>query len=102
MKDQAETAKGKREGDLKDNRPGNVQDRHYYLHLPHPVPTEAERPPASQAEVLNIHNDRFLLQAGIRLTEGNAGMPRVAPVVATILPVSTVGNLPVTLSWIEG
>ena len=28
MKDQEETASGKRECDLKDNRPGNVQDRH--------------------------------------------------------------------------
>ena len=64
MKDQAETATGKREGDLKDNRPGNSQDRHHYLHLPHLVPREAERTPASQAGVLDIHNDRLLLEAG--------------------------------------
>ena len=71
MKDQAETATGKREGDLKDDRPGNVQDHHH----PHLVPREAEHSPASQAGVLGIHNDRFLLQAGIRLAEGSPGCP---------------------------
>ena len=99
MKDQAETASGKREGDLKDDRPGNVQDRHHYPHLPHlhTVPREAERPPASQAEVLGCHNDRILLQAGIRLAEGIARMPGVI-----IPPVSTVSNLPVMVFWTEG
>ena len=102
MKDQAETTTGKREGDLKDNRLGNVQDHHHYPHLPHLVPGEAECLPASQAKVLNIHNDRILLQAGIRFAEGNARMPRVAPMMTIIPPVSTVSNLPVTVSWIEG
>ena len=49
MKGQAETASGKKEGDLEDDRPGNVQDRHHYPHL-HAVPKEAEHPPASQAK----------------------------------------------------
>ena len=102
MKDQAETATGKREGDLKDVRPGNVQDRHHYLHLSHLVPREAECPPASQAGVLDIHNDRFLLQAGICLAEGIARMPGVAPMGAIIPHVSTVSNLPVMISWTEG
>ena len=71
MKGQAETASGKKEGYLKDDRPGNIQDRHHYPHLLdlHAVPREAECPPASQAEVLDSHNGRILLQAGIRLTE---------------------------------
>ena len=104
MKGQAETASGKKEGDLKDDRPGNVQDRHRYPHLPHlhVVPREAEHPPASQAEVLDSHNDRILLQAGIRLAEGVARMPGVAPVAAIIPPVSTVGSLPVMVFWTEG
>ena len=58
MKDQAETATGKREGDLKDDRPGNVEDRHHYPHLSHLVPRKAERPPASQAEVLDRCSQR--------------------------------------------
>ena len=82
----------KRKGHLKDNRPGNVQNRHHYPRVPHLLPREAERPPASQAEVL---------QAGIRLAEGNAIMPGVAPMAATIPPVSRVSKLPVTVSWIE-
>ena len=102
MKDQAETATGKRDGDLKDDRPGNIQDHHHYPHLPYLVPREAECPPASQAEVLDIHSDRILHQAGIRLAEGNARMPGVAPMAAIIPPVSTVGNLPVMVSWTEG
>ena len=95
MKDQAETASGKKEGDLKGNRPGNVQDRHHYPHLPqlHTVPREAEHLPASQAKVLDSQNDRILLQAGICLAKGIARMPGVAPMVAIIPPVSTVGNL---------
>ena len=68
MRDQAETATGKREGNLKDNRPGNIQDRHHYPHL---VPREAECPPASQAEMIDIHNNTILLQAGIHLAEGS-------------------------------
>ena len=77
MKGQAETASGKKEGDLKDDRPENVQDRHHYPHLPHlhAVTREAERPTASQAEVLDIHNDKILPQAGIHLAEGIARMP---------------------------
>ena len=77
MKDQAETATRKREGDLKDDKPENGHDRHDYLHPPHlhVVPREAERPPASQAEVPDIHNDRILLQAGIRLAKGIARIP---------------------------
>ena len=104
MKGQAATASGKKEGDLKDNRPGNVQDRHHYPHLPHlhAVPREAERLPASQAQELASHNDRILLQAGIRLAEGITKMPRVAPMAAIIPPVSTVGNLPVMVFWTEG
>ena len=102
MRDQAETATGKREGDLKDHRPGKVQDCHHYPHLPHLVPREAEHLPASQAEVLDIHNNRILLQAGIRLAKGNTRMPRVAPIVVIILPVLTVGNLQVMVSWKEG
>ena len=43
---------------LKDNSPENIQDCH---HFPHLVPREAECLPASQAEVLKIHNDRILL-----------------------------------------
>ena len=102
MKDQAETATGKKEGNLKDVRPGNVQDHHHYLHLPLLVPREAERLPVSQAGVLDIHNDRFLLQAGIHLAEGIARMPGVAPMVAIIPPVLTVSNLPVMIPWTAG
>ena len=104
MKDQAEAASGKRKGDFKDDRPGNVQDRHHYPHLPHlhAVPREAERPPVSQAEVLGIHNDRILLQAGIRLVKGIPRMPGVAPMVVIIPPPSTVSNLPVMVFWTEG
>ena len=93
---------GKREGDLKENRPANIQDRHHYPLLPSLVPREAERPPAGQAEVLKIHNDRILLQAEIRLAEMNARMPGVAPIAAIILPILTVGNLPETVPWTEG
>ena len=99
MKGQAETTAGKREGNLKENRPENSQDRHHYPHL---VPREAVRLSAGQAEVLKIHNNRILLQAEICLIEVNAKMPRVAPTAAIIPSVSTVGNLPVTVSWIEG
>ena len=103
MKDQAETGSGKKEGDLKDDRPGNVQDRPHYPHLSHlhAVPREAECPPANKAEVLDIHNDRILLQAGIRLAKGITRMPGVAPMVAIIPPISTVGNLPVMVFWTE-
>ena len=85
-------------GDLKENKPENVQDRHH-LYLPHLVPREVERPPASQAEVLKMHNDRILLQTEICLVEVNARMPGVAPIIP---PVSTVGNPPATVSWTEG
>ena len=100
IKGQAETVSRKREGNLKDDRPGNVQDLHHYPHLPHlhVVPREAEPPPASQAEVLDIHNDRIPLQAGICLAKGITRMPGVAPMVVIIPPVSTVGNLPVMVS----
>ena len=40
-------------------QPENVQDRHLYPHLPYLVPREAERPPAGQAKVLNIHMTGF-------------------------------------------
>ena len=92
MKAQVETAIGKREGDLKENR---------HLHFPHLVPREAECLPGGPAKVLKIHNNRILLQTEIRLAEVNTKMP-VAPVVAIIPPVSTVSNLPVTVPWIEG
>ena len=101
IKGQAETATGKREGDLKENKPENIQDRHH-LHLLHLVPREGERPPAGQAKVLKSHNDRILLQAEIHLAKVNTRMPKVAPVATIIPPVSTVGNLPVTVSWTEG
>ena len=103
MKGQAETATGKRESDLKENKPENIQTRHHHLHLSHLVPREGERLPAGQAEVLKIHNDKTLLQAEIHLAEVNARMPRVAPVAAIVPPLSTVGILPVvTVSCIEG
>ena len=41
MKGQAEMVTGKREGDLKENKPENVQDRHHHLHLSHLVSREA-------------------------------------------------------------
>ena len=94
MKGQAETATGKRQGDLKENRPENVQDHHHYPHLPHVVPREAEHPSASQDKVPKIHNDRILLQAEICLAKVNTRMPRVAPIAAIIPPISTIGNLP--------
>ena len=77
MKDQAETASRKREGNLKDDRPGNVQDRPHYPHFPHlhAVPREVERPLVTQAKVLGIHDDRILLQAGIYLAEGYPECP---------------------------
>ena len=104
MKGQAETASAKKEGDLKDDTPGNVSGRHHYPHLPHlhAVPREAEHPPASQAEMLDGHNDRILLQAGIRLAERVGRMPRVAPMAVIIPSISTVGNLPVMVFWTEG
>ena len=100
MKGQAEAATGKREGDLKENKPENIQDRHHHNHLPHLLPREGERPPAGQAKVLKIH-DR-ILQAEIHLVEVNARMPGVARVATIIPPILTVSNLPVTVSWIEG
>ena len=104
MKGQAETASGKKEGDLKDDRPGNIQDRHQYPCLPHlhVVPREAERPPASQAKVLDSHNNRIPLQAGICFAEGIARMPGLTPMAAIIPPISTVSNLPVMVFWTEG
>ena len=98
MKGQTETASRKiaRLQDCKGNKPENIRDRHH-PHLPHPVPRGAECPPAGQAKVLNIHSDRILLQAEIRLAELNTRMPGVVPVSP---PVSTVRNLPVTVSWI--
>ena len=102
IKGLAETATGKTEGELKENMPENVEDRHHYPLLPHLVPREAERPPAGQAEVLKIHNDRIPLLAEIRLAEVNARMPGVAPIAVIIPPVLTVGNLPETVSSIEG
>ena len=102
MKDQEKAATWKREGDLGDNRARNIQGRRHYPHLPHLVPREAELLPASQAKVLNIHSDRILLQAGIRPVKENTRMLRVAPTVVIFSPVLTVGNLPVTMSWIEG
>ena len=76
----------------------NPQDHHHYPLLPHLVPREAERLPASEAEVLKIHSARILLQAEIRLSEVNTRMPGVAPMAAIIPPVSTVSYLPVTVS----
>ena len=66
MKGQTEAATVKKEGDLEEHRPENVQDWHHYPHLPHPVTREAEHLPTSQAEVLKIHKDSILLQAEIR------------------------------------
>ena len=80
-------------GDLKENR---------HLHFPHLVPREADCLPGSSAKVLKIYNNRILLQTEIRLAEVNTRMPGIAPVVGIIPPVSTVSNLPVTVSWIEG
>ena len=98
----AETATGKREGNLKENKSENIEDHHHYPLLPHLVPREAECPPASQAEVLKIHNDRIPLQEEIRLAGVNARMLGVAPMVVIIPLVLTVGNLPETVSCIEG
>ena len=102
MKGQTAIATGKREGDLKENRPENVQDCHHYPLLPNLVPREAQRPPAGQIEVLKIHIDGVLLQAEIRLAEADTRMPRVAPMAAIVPLISTISNLPVTVSWIEG
>ena len=60
IKDQAETATGKKD-DLKANRPENIQDCHHYSLLPHQVPREAEHLPAGQGEVLKIHTKKICL-----------------------------------------
>ena len=102
MKGQTETATGKREGDLKENKSKNIQDRHHDLHLPQLTAREGERQLAGQAKVLKTHNDRILLQAENRVAEVNARVPGVASVAAIIPPILAVGNQPVTVSSIEG